>query len=82
MGEMDDNDAIPYDDGYDEDERIIIYRLLGEKMMPGRWEKCKDIYEAAGINAIFKTYEGLGHEHPGEVKEEIVEFVRNNINKN
>jgi hypothetical protein len=25
MGGLDDNDAIPYDDGYDEDEGIIIY---------------------------------------------------------
>jgi hypothetical protein len=79
MGEMDENDAIPYNDGYDEDERVIIYELLGEKMMPGRWEKCMEIYQNESINAIIKSYGGLGHEHPEEVKEEILEFMKNNI---
>ncbi|MGC9344998.1 MAG: hypothetical protein ACP5E3_20000, partial [Bacteroidales bacterium] len=81
MGELDDNDAIPYNDGYDEEERIIIYELLGEKMMPDRWEKCKDIYQNERINATIKTYRGLGHEHPEEVKDEILEFVKNEIRK-
>lgn len=76
MGSLDENDAIPYDDGYDEPERSIIYELLGREMQPDRWEACKAVYRELEINAVIKTYEGIGHEHPEEVKQEILEFFR------
>ena len=44
MGALDDNDAIPYEDGYSENERKLIYKLFGQEMMPTRWENCKQIY--------------------------------------
>jgi hypothetical protein len=37
MGELDDNDAVPYDDAFDQSEREIIYQLLGKEMYPERW---------------------------------------------
>jgi len=33
MGENDENDAIPYDDAFDQDERELIYEFLGEEML-------------------------------------------------
>ena len=76
MGELDDNDAIPYSDAFDEPERQIIYHLLGEEMQPKRWEACQMIYDNHGIDATIKTYEGIGHEHPENVKDEVVKFFR------
>lgn len=77
MGKLDDNDAIPYSDAFDEPERKIIYQLLGEEMQPQRWEASQRIYDSLGINATIKTYEGIGHEHPENVKDEIVNFFQN-----
>lgn len=36
MGENDENDAIPYDDSFDLDERELIYEFLGEEMLHKR----------------------------------------------
>jgi hypothetical protein len=85
MGALDDNDAIPYDDAFDQEEREQIYRLLGREMMPKRWEKCKELYNDLNVNATIKVYEETGHEHPEKVKREVVEFfmkirIRNLMN--
>lgn len=77
MGELDTNDAIPYEDGYDPDERDLVFTVLGEKMQPDRWNKCINIYKEKGINAEIKTFSGTGHEHTDLIKEEILSFFRN-----
>jgi hypothetical protein len=76
MGETDDNDAVAYDDGYDPNERELIYKLMGEEMQPERWNYCREVYSRKNVNAIIKVYEAIGHEHPELVKNEIVEFFR------
>lgn len=80
MGKMDDNDAIPFEDAFDENERQQIYRLLGRQMQPERWNNCAGIYKTQPVNAVIKTYESIGHEAPEIVKEEIVAFFRNSLN--
>jgi len=79
MDELDDNDAIPYEDGYDLDERELVFKLLGEEMQPARWQKCREIYERENVNATVKTFPEMGHEQPETVKNEIVEFFKNHI---
>ncbi len=79
MGELDDNDAIPYEDGYDLDERELVFNLLGKEMQPTRWQKCREIYERENVNSTVKTFPGMGHEQPEAVKNEIVEFFKNYI---
>lgn len=74
MGELDDNDALPYSDAYDETERNVIRKVLDEKMLPARWEKIKEFYAREKVNAKILTYDAMGHEHPKQVKEEIVAF--------
>ncbi|MGQ7868475.1 hypothetical protein [Sunxiuqinia sp. sy24] len=81
MGELDDNDAIPFADGYDADERDLIHLLLGEEMQPQRWNSCREIYRNHEINATVKTYPEIGHKHPQIVKEEVLEFFRSAIEK-
>lgn len=80
MGELDDNDAIPYEDGYDLDERELVFKLLGEEMQPARWQKCREIYGQENVKATVKTFPGIGHEQPEAVKDEIVEFFKNHLN--
>lgn len=80
MGELDENDAVPFDDAYDQDEREAIYASLGEEMQPLRWNNSKKIYEEDGVNAQVKTYKNIGHEQADEVKEDIVEFFLQVVN--
>ena len=76
MGELDTNDAVPYDDAFDQDEREIIYNLLG-KDMKIRWQKCMKIYEDKNINCTIKTFQNTGHEQPGAIKKEVLDFFSN-----
>jgi hypothetical protein len=79
MGELDENDALPYQDAYDEEERVLIFDLLGEEMLPARWNKCREIYHKNGIHAQIITYSNIGHEHPERIKEDILLFFQNSV---
>lgn len=76
MGKKDTNDAVKYDDAYSEEERKIIHKTLSKKMLPNRWEICQTIYKLHKLNVEFRTYEHIGHETPGSVLWEVVEFFR------
>lgn len=80
MGKLDTNDSTPYNDAFDPKESEQIYRLLGEQMLPERWDRCKKIYKSSHVNAIIETYEKVGHEHPERVKKAIVAFFKECIN--
>jgi hypothetical protein len=82
MGRLDDNDAIPYDDAFDQNEREQIYRLPGKQMQPERWNNCIKHYKNSHVNANIITYKEIGHEQPESVKKEIVNFFREAIHKN
>ena len=73
MGEDDENDALQYDDAYSDLEREIIKEVIG-KDMNSRWENCRKLYESPGMNARFKTIQGVGHETTNEIDQEIVSF--------
>ena len=77
MGENDDNDAVPYEDAFSNDERELIFELLGKKMQPERWNECRNLYKKKNLNADIITYSGIGHEHPEKIKEDILRFVEN-----
>jgi len=77
MGNEDENDAVPYDDGYSEEERKLVYDLLGKEMLPQRWKACKNVYDKNNIKAKIKTYQGIGHQHPDKIKNEAVQFFKN-----
>ncbi|MFO8023226.1 MAG: GNAT family N-acetyltransferase [Perlabentimonas sp.] len=77
MGELDENDAIPYRDAYSPNESETIYSLIGsEEMLPKRWDFCKKTYQDVGVNAKIKTYKKIGHEQPLQVKKDVVNFFR------
>lgn len=80
MGGLDDNDAVLYDDAYDQNERELIFELIGEEMIPLRWESSKKIYLNEGVNSVIETYEDIGHEQPESVKKYIINFFQENIN--
>lgn len=81
IGELDTNDAVPFEDGYDQNERQLVYALLGQEIHPGRWNKCIKIYRENNINAQFKTYEGTGHEVTDDIKADVLKFFREQLNQ-
>lgn len=81
MGENDDNDAVMYDDAYDNEEREIIFRILSKEMQPARWRKCNQIYTSENVAAEIITLIDTGHEHPDWVKDRIAEFFSTQIKK-
>lgn len=74
MGAKDDNDAVQFDDAYSDVEREKVNKVIGKTMMPDRWDNTRDIYESVGVNAIFKTYNHIGHGTDEKIHADIIEF--------
>lgn len=81
MGQNDDNDAALFDDGYSEEERIIIFNLLGKVMIPDRFNKCESVYIQNKVNSTFKVYQGIGHETDKQVFDDVIDFFTKIINE-
>jgi hypothetical protein len=79
MGADDTNDAVLYDDAYSDEERAIIFDVVGKKMMPDRWEAVQAVYQRQKVSARFKTYPGIGHGTNGNINTEVAEFFRQAI---
>lgn len=78
MGALDDNDAVQFDDAYSTSERKIINKNLGSKVQE-RFVKGQKIYSENKVNAIFKTYENIGHGTTGEMNLEISRYFLNQM---
>lgn len=65
------------------EEAQQLYKYVGKKMFPDRWNIIQKIYNELGVNAIFKTYEGFGHT-PVPASDDIKELLlleKENIKK-
>jgi hypothetical protein len=74
MGELDSNDAVPFEDAFSHIEREKIFSILGEEMHTERWQNCRKVYINKNVNATVKTFKNIGHEQPEIIKKEVVEF--------
>jgi hypothetical protein len=79
MGAQDTNDVALFEDAYSSKEQKKIFTVIGKTMLPDRWEKCRTVYEANGINATFKTYPDIGHGTNAKMHSEISEFFKSAI---
>lgn len=80
MGALDDNDAVQFDDAYTEEERKIINENLGSNVQ-ARYLECQKIYTKKNINAVFRTYEKVGHWTTAEVNLEVIKFFMAQMKK-
>lgn len=78
MGKSDDNDAVQFDDAYSEKERNIINTHLGRHVQE-RYLKCQESYKKNNVNAIFKTYEKVGHWTTSDMNLEVIRFFLNQM---
>lgn len=75
MGSMDENDTLPYDDAFSDDERELIISFLGSDMHE-RWEKSKEIYEQLDIPAQMVMYNGIGHTINQKIIDDLVNYFK------
>ncbi len=76
MGALDDNDAVAFDDGYSKEDREIVYRLMGKKLVPQRWQFVGDVYVKSGVQVDLRTYPNIGHGTDLKINDDLVEFFR------
>lgn len=76
MGAKDDNDAAAFADGYSDEERTLVYDLMGKQMIPTRWAFMESQYRQAGVQAQFKTYDHMGHGTDLKILDELVAFFK------
>lgn len=74
MGELDENDTLPFGDAWDDDERAVIAAALGESMQPERWQRMQGLLESSGASIHCVTYQGIGHEINRQVHEDLRAF--------
>jgi hypothetical protein len=78
MGDSDTNDAVPFSDAYNDQQREQIYRLFG--MTPvDRWPIAEVMYDTAGMNSTFVLYPGVGHWMTDEMFNDIADFFAGHI---
>jgi len=73
MGKLDENDAVQFDDAYDESERKIINDNIGSKVQ-ARFVECQKIYQSNNLTPTFKTYEDVGHWTTSNVNLDVIKF--------
>jgi len=78
MGKLDENDAVQFDDAYNENERQIINSNIG-KQVHERYLKCQELYVKKNISPIFKTYENVGHWTTSDMNLEVIKFFFNQM---
>lgn len=81
MGELDDNDAVQFDDAYNKKERKIINDYIGATVQK-RYVECQNIYKKSNINATFKTVEKVGHWTTGNMNLEVLMFFLTQMKQN
>ncbi|PWB73144.1 MAG: hypothetical protein C3F15_10100 [Holophagae bacterium] len=73
MGDADTNDSVPFNDSYDPEQRDLVNRLFGTTPI-ARWPHAEAIYAAAGMNATFVLYPGVGHNLTDQMLDDIADF--------
>lgn len=75
MGDRDDNDSVPFGDGYDPEDRDLVFETFGRTPIE-RWPASEETYRAAGTRALFRLDLGVGHETSDETERAVREFLR------
>lgn len=78
MGDKDENDSVVYTDGYDVEDKDLIFNFFGNTPL-ARWEISKSLYQKSLRNATFKLYPDVKHTITNEMIADIVMFFRKTI---
>jgi pimeloyl-ACP methyl ester carboxylesterase len=61
LGALDDNDSLPFRDGYEEQDELLVDRLFGPDPQ-ARFDAARRLHEQVGAQARFLLVEGVGHD--------------------
>jgi predicted esterase len=76
VGEKDTNDPVAYPDGYEDEDRVLVYELFGgESQNAVRFLNVQKTFEAVGCSATFKVYPNRGHEIGPETWDDIRAYL-------
>ncbi len=75
LGSADTNDSVPYWDGYDPEDRELIFAQFGDTPVE-RWPVAEELYRRMGLDARFLLLPGAGHFPTGEALREQRDFLR------
>lgn len=75
MGDKDDNDSVPFGDGYEDTDKELIFGLFGKTPVE-RWEISKKLYRDNKLRAEFKLYPGIKHTITKEMMADIMAFLQ------
>ncbi len=80
MGLEDQNDAVQFDDAYNNIERNTINSTLGNNVQE-RWINCQNIYKKENISVQFKTYDKVGHWTTSTINLNVSKFFLKQLQK-
>jgi len=75
VGAQDSNDPVAYNDGFDQEDRDIIYALFGDTVI-GRWPKIREVYNIVGCDSDFVIYQGVGHQFTSQMINDVEVFFK------
>jgi dienelactone hydrolase len=75
LGDADTNDAVPYRDSFSAADEALIMRRFG-KTPVARWDAARRLYDAAGLQAHYRLYRGVGHQMSRDMKADVEAMFR------
>lgn len=73
LGDKDENDSVPFRDGYEKEDEDLIFELFGKTLVQ-RWKVSERLYRDNRLNAEFKFYPIVKHTVTNEMINDIVAF--------
>ncbi|PHR22520.1 MAG: hypothetical protein COA38_17950 [Fluviicola sp.] len=73
MGKEDQNDAVQFNDAYNNIERYTINSTLGNNVQ-GRFVNCQNIYKKENISAQFSSYDEVGHWTTSSINLDVINY--------
>lgn len=80
LGDKDDNDSLVFGDGYEEEDKNLVFELFGKTPVE-RWETSKKLYAENKLQAEFKLYPDTAHKVTPAMIFDVQDFFGKYANK-
>jgi predicted esterase len=80
MGDKDENDSVVFGDGYEDEDKNLVFELFGKTPLE-RWDASRKLYAENRLRAEFKLYPGVAHKVTPEMIGDIQAFFGKFANK-
>jgi pimeloyl-ACP methyl ester carboxylesterase len=80
LGAEDKNDAVPFRDSFSNADETLVFRRFGATPV-ARWKEAERLYAAAGLDARFALYPGVGHEVTPAMDADVARFFEGTLGR-